>query len=787
MNCRVSILTCMLIYVCSGSAFVLAESAKLNRIYVAVDGNDDHPGTEEQPLATLHRAKEIARERQAADLPNPIEVIIGGGIYHLDKPLVFMPEDSGSFIYPVTYRAADDEQVVLRGGRPVVGWEEWKDGVYRTNLKQQGLGNIKFHQLFYRRSTSQKLTSRRQILARHPNRDPRHPKTGGYLYTEGQAPSGNRQLLYSKGDIPWDDWGDVSQSEIVSPYGGWYFAITPIVDFDQDEKLVSFRPIRKPIEQTNRYLVQNVLGALDTPGEWFLDYATSELYFYPPNGDVEDGQIIVPVMDHIIEFRGTIPYPHRYLSVGYKGRPEDCPRNDVEMDPVSYITLKGLTIECARQDAVRMTGTRHCRVMGCRITNVGNAGVNIGGIASAYEEVGNPRVRPAAGYQTVGAGAGGQSLWANDPGKTCKVIGCDIWDVGCEGIVMLGSDNVAENNHIYDIGLYAKDCPGINLLGERNVARNNTLHDMPRCAIFFKGVENVMEYNDIHHVVMETKDMGAIRAVHRNIHLGGDVIRYNRIVDVPGYGFSSGQLRPDTFMTYGVYLDDYTCNVNVHGNIIVNAGRSGIMVHGGNNVLFANNIVYNPVGFPTEFSPIEKKKQVDRAGLKSSAVFKDNITRNNILVSSMATTIPYRFARPEPWEQRRAYFSNNVIYNLNDPGNPVGVVLTGKKALRWKQWLGFGMESGSLLADPMFVDVNDRRFRLKEESPAWALGFKEIPVDDIGCYQSPDRASWPIEPNLKRFREKAVVKTISGSPRPARRVWFGVEFIDISGVGKLGW
>ena len=780
---------CLLINVCGMSA----ARAQLNRIHVAVDGHDEHLGTEDRPVATLRRAQELARERQTTDQPSPLEVIVGGGVYDLDAPLIFTSEDSGTFIYPITYRAADHEEVVIRGGRNVVGWKIWKDGIYKTNLKEQGFRKIKFHQLFYKSSSAKKSTSTRQILARHPNLDPKHPKTGGYLYTKDQAPAGSRELLYNEGDIPWDQWTDFSQAEILSAYGGWYFAITPVWHVNQDENMVGFRPIRKPIEKMNRYLIQNVLGALDSPGEWFLDYKTSDLYFYPPDGDIENGHVTIPVMDDIISFEGTIPYPHKYLSIAYKGQPEDCPRSDVMMEPVSYITLKGFTIECARQDAIRMTGTSHCQVVNCRITNVGNVGVNIGGVTSAYEEVGNPRAKPAKGYEQIGGGAGGQSLWSNDPGLNCEVIGCDIWDIGCEGIMLLGSDNLAENNHIYDIGRYAKDCPAINLLGERNVARKNTLHDLPRCAIFFKGVENVMEFNDIHHVVMETKDMGAIRSVHRNKYLGGDIIRYNRIFDVPGYGAMSGQLRPNTFMTYGIYLDDYTSNVKVQGNIIVNAGRSGIMVHGGNNILFENNIVYNPMGFPTEFSPIEPKSEAakDKARAKGpgeKTIFRNNITRNNILVSSMkTTTVPYRFARPEFWGNHKAYFSNNLIYNLKNPEAPLGVVLAGKKALRWERWLEFGMEDGSIFADPMFVNVNDRRFKLATDSPAWALGFKEIPVEEIGCYQSPDRVSWPIKPNLKRFREESVVKTISGEPRPAARVWFNVEFIDAAEVGELGW
>ena len=46
--------------------------------------------------------------------------------------------------------------------------------------------------------------------------------------------------------------------------------------------------------------------------------------------------------------------------------------------------------------------------------------------------------------------------------------------------------------------------------------------------------------------------------------------------------------------------------------------------------------------------------------------------------------------------------------------------------------------------DPHFVDAANKDFRLQDDSPAWKLGFKPIPVNDIGPYQNPDRVAWPI-------------------------------------------
>lgn len=50
----------------------------------------------------------------------------------------------------------------------------------------------------------------------------------------------------------------------------------------------------------------------------------------------------------------------------------------------------------------------------------------------------------------------------------------------------------------------------------------------------------------------------------------------------------------------------------------------------------------------------------------------------------------------------------------------------------WQAWQNAGWDKNSLVADPLFVDWKNDDWRLKPESPAFKLGFKEIPVDKIG-------------------------------------------------------
>jgi hypothetical protein len=55
-----------------------------------------------------------------------------------------------------------------------------------------------------------------------------------------------------------------------------------------------------------------------------------------------------------------------------------------------------------------------------------------------------------------------------------------------------------------------------------------------------------------------------------------------------------------------------------------------------------------------------------------------------------------------------------------------------------------GLDQHSIVADPEFVDAAHDDYRLQPDSPAYQLGFKDIPISKIGPYQDERRASWPV-------------------------------------------
>jgi len=46
--------------------------------------------------------------------------------------------------------------------------------------------------------------------------------------------------------------------------------------------------------------------------------------------------------------------------------------------------------------------------------------------------------------------------------------------------------------------------------------------------------------------------------------------------------------------------------------------------------------------------------------------------------------------------------------------------------------------------DPLFVDAKILNFQLKDDSPAYKLGFQKLPIEKIGLYQDKYRDSWPV-------------------------------------------
>ncbi len=168
-----------------GSTSFAASGA--SRFYVAANGDDRWSGRlpapnaarTDGPFRTLERARDAIRAlKQKEGLNHPVTVLVRGGTYYLERPLVLGPEDSGSADCPITYKAYPGERVVISGGRRIPGPWRTDDGkIFYTRLPDVQAGKWYFRQL--------RVGDERQTRARYPNYDPRNPWIGGFSFVAG--------------------------------------------------------------------------------------------------------------------------------------------------------------------------------------------------------------------------------------------------------------------------------------------------------------------------------------------------------------------------------------------------------------------------------------------------------------------------------------------------------------------------------------------------------------------------------------------------------------------------
>lgn len=661
--------------------------------FVAADGNNSWSGQAAGPdgkgggpLATLRAARDAIRSlRKGGKGPSgPVTVWIAQGEYFAGEGLDLTAADSGAAGAPVVYRAAKDANVRITGGKAVAGWspvtdaaalarlpQEARDKVVQADLKAQGIADLgRYAARGFGRSAPAALelfwNDQPMPLTRWPVDD--WAKISAI--PEGAAePDAHGGMLgkisagfHYEGDAP-KAW---APSDDIWAHGYWAWdwanSYEHVAVLDANRAYVLLGEPNKPAGQYGfrlgqRFYFLNILEELGRPGQWYLDRKSGMLYFWPPSP--------------LASGRATVS-----LTAGPL----------VSMKDASHVTIEGLTLECARGDGVVIRGGAGNTVASCTLRNLGNYGVVV---------------------------AGGQGHSVRD---------CEIHDLGDGGVNVSGGDrktlepsgHVVHNNRITRIGQWSRCyCPAVLANGVGITVSHNDMHDLPHTAVLFGGNEHVIEYNEIHHVCMETGDAGAIYA-GRDVTMRGNVIRYNYIHHMGGVGMG----------TMGVYLDDCFSSATIFGNVFFKATRAAFIGGGRDNVV-ENNI----------FVDCEPAVCIDGRGLAPEAAWRGNV---QTLVERLAAMNhhqpPYSTRYPKIAEVDK-YFATADKF-MPPEGNIVRRnVCSGGT---WKQihWHAdpnlIEMSDNLVAADPGFVDRAKENFQLRDDSPAYKMGFQRIPLEKIG-------------------------------------------------------
>ena len=653
-------------------SFLLTSTAHCSpaprTFYVSTAGNDRNPGTIEKPFASLEAARDTIRDlnRKGTIPAGGVSVLIRGGSYSLSKTFELDARDSGSEKTPIVYAPYKNEAVHLSGGERISGFATVKDPgtlarldpaargkVVRLDLRAAGVfdfGEIKrrgFGAPGIPAALEFFFNGKPMTLARWPNRDWAHVAAApGAAKGDRFSYQGDRPDRWLKADDLW-----------LHGYWGWdwadFYLRVASIDRHSREIILHGPDVAFGIKAGARYYALNVLEELDEPGEWYLDRNSGVLYFWPP-GPLKTGNAVVSLLTSILS-----------------------------LSNVSCVTLRGVTIEYCRGSAVVLRGGKNCRLAGCTVRNAGNAAVII------------------------------------DGGTRNGVLGCDLYQCGEGGIILSGGDrktltageNYAVNNRIHDFARWATTYnPGIDLSGVGNRIANNLIYQAPHSAILLHGNDHVIEYNEIHHVCLDTSDSGAFY-MGRDYSERGNVVRYNYFHDL------------DTGDVQAIYLDDFASGTTVFGNVVYRAGR-GALIGGGRDNQLKNNI----------FIDCRQATVLDARGTGWAKNYFDG---SDTTLIDRLKAVNYR---EPPYSVR--YPELRVLYDKNPAlpeGNSfVGNISAGGPGLELREALAsttVKVEANLVDEDPGFVDRAQLNFQLKDGSAPLRHGFQRIPMERIGLYR----------------------------------------------------
>ena len=698
-------------------------------LYVSPTGNDTNLGSQGKPVASLARARDLARPKAGNEA---VTVHVADGIYYLPETLVFKPADSGSEKSPMVYKAENEGGAVLSGGSKLkLNWTSYKDGIFQAKTPE----GIEVDQLF--------INETAQRMARYPNYDPQK-KTDAYQGYSPDAFSKERAANWA------DPTGGYIHAMHLHRWGGYHYRITGKDAKGEVTYEGGWQNNRQMGMHKNFRMVENIFEELDAPGEWFHNAKTSTLYYMPNAGvDMAKSKVEVVRLRHLIELQGTQAAPVKFISLqGFTVRHAartfmDCKEPLLRSDWAIY-----------RGGAFLLTGTEDVNILDCEFDQVG-----------------------------------GNAVFVNNYNRRVKVAGCHIHDVGASGVCFVGdpkavrnplfeynqtndlskidrtpgpktdnypADSIVEDCLIHGIGRVERQPAGVQIsMAQGITVRDVSIYDCARSGInVSEGTwgGHLIEGCDVFDTVLETKDHGSFNSWGRDRfwHLKGAEVsqlpELSLLDAVKTTVIRNSRWRCDH--GWDIDLDDGSSNYDIYNNLLLAKGlkmREGFRRHAWNNVI-VNNGLHPHVWYEGN---------------------KDEVY-SNILMSQHR---PARIKRPNADGAR---VDKNLYFVANESR-----VKAVSATLGW--------DKNSIFGDPQFVDPASGNFRVKDGSPAFDMGFKNFPMDQFGVKKPSLKkiARTPLLPTpvLEKAKPK---RRPARRARPAKRpskptVWLGASLQTLGG------
>ena len=727
--------------------FAVSDASFALDIYVSVDGSAQADGSLKRPYGSLPDAVDAVRALRKAGQVEPVKIVLRKGRHQLNQTLVLGLEDgspatsddlafeqygAGDTTSPafLTFAAYPGEQPVVSGGVPVTDWKRLESAP--AELPARAVGKVWVADMPAGMDRFYTLYDSHGRLNRARN--------SGFAYAK---PGTARTLHFPEGALKnWDNLEDVEIQ--VRPSRAWVINMLPLASVDETNGVAKtsvsatyeMGPLPGWVHNPSgaNVWVENILEALNEPGEWVANTKTRKIYLWPsdPAKDGSPRGILAPSTGELIRVEGAIDY--------------DGPTDE----PVRGIAFSALTFTHGDRWAwttdetrlgwgmqhdwdmfdrptalLRFRGAEDCRVTKCRFINSGGSGLRLDLHAQRNRVVDSEFAHLGeAGILLAGYGPGTKDVnHHNDiinnhihhfSEITWHSPGLWAWQSGHNRMI----HNEMHHSGYSAVLITTRVEPDRSLNGEggRTVRRHEiSAEDKNRRRGGYESWKtrekynharhNLFEYNEISHAVQLLSDGNGIYVSGTG---AGNIVRYNYLHDNLAHSLPAA-----------IRCDDDQHETLIYGNVLYNnrGFSAGIASKGINDII--NNFIVDPAVVP-------------RSGYISFewVPVTDSKVHRNVIFShpdgGKAHNERYRGrdngGRPRP-KLVDTDMDNNLYYHPTDP-------LWVDQHLH--KMRAVGKEKASRFGDPLFVDPAGGDFSFRPDSPALALGIEPLDVSKMG-------------------------------------------------------
>ena len=556
-------------------------------IYVSLQGNDKNSGTKEAPFYTLNRAIKQAREWRRLNRPEVaggIYIRLEEGVYAQRNSLFLRPEDSGTPDSPTVICAVDGAHPVISGGVAVTGW---KRGCNHPAVPEK---------------LKQKIWSAEAPLIGNRRVETRQMWVNGHkVQRAAQFPDGGLERMIDFN--PEEQTITIPVSQSVNPerlqnagqlemivHQRWAIAILrvksidakdgqAVVRFHEPESHLEFaHPWPQPViggeKGNSSFCLTNALELLDQPGEWFQEYPSGTIYYYPQAGEnMETAEVIIPALETLVTIDGTLSRPVKHIQFNgitfahtswmrpsfqghvtlqggfplldaYKLQEPGLPEK-AELENQAWITRP--------ETAIRVKGAEHIDFKHCTFRHLSSTGLD---------------------YEWAVTASSVEDCQFTDIGGTALLVGA-FPDGGFETHVPFIPVDVRElcshitirNNFISNVTNEDWGCVGIGA----GYVRNMDISHNEVCHLNYSGIcvgwgwtslesgmcNNRIEANYVHHFARRLYDAGGLYTLSNQ---PGSVMRNNRIEHLIEAPYATND------RAFYIYLDEATDGYTMENN-----------------------------------------------------------------------------------------------------------------------------------------------------------------------------------------------------------------------------